>query len=433
MTLPSICPSISRPVTALLAALALGRGARAQQELLPRLEALEKQNAELEARLSALADEQEYLGLGGLVPPPGESRYGLGPSASKVYAVEEGLSLGGYGEALYERRNGDVADELDLLRAVLYVGYRFDEHWVLNSEIEFEHAGEEVGVEFATLDYLWQECLNLRLGLLLVPMGFVNELHEPPTFLTARRSEVERRILPTTWRENGIGAFGDIGPLSYRAYVINGFDAAGFGAAGLRGGRQNGSEALAEDLALVGRLDWTATPGLLAGGSLYHGDAGQEQTLAAGPMGNPPGGALGDTETMIAELHAEWRAHGLWARGLVAWAELDDVAQLNAAKGLSGSSSVGEELEGYYVEAGYDVLTLFSESGGHSLSPYVRYEAVDTQAEVPGGFASDPANDFDLVTVGLNWRPRSNLVFKAEYQDFQRSEDGFNLAMGLSF
>jgi len=392
----------------------------AQEDLARRVEALEQRNAELEARFGALADEQEQFLLGDLVAPPGASRYGLGPSASKVYAAGEGLSLGGYGEALYERSNGGT-DEIDLLRVVLYVGYRFDEHWVFNSEIEYEHAGEEVGVEFATLDYLWQECANIRMGLVLVPMGFVNELHEPPTYLAARRSETERRILPTTWREAGAGVFGDAGPLSYRAYVVNGFDATGFDATGLRGGRQNGSEASAEDLAVVARVDWTDTPGLLVGVSAYRGDAAQDQA------------GLGGTTTTIGEVHAEWRAHGLWVRGLAAMASVDDVAALNAAGGFTGAESVGEELEGHYIEAGYDVLGLLGAGGGQSLSPYVRYEAFDTQAEVPSGFAADPANDEEILTVGLNWSPRSNLVFKLEYQDYDQAEDGVNLAMGFSF
>jgi hypothetical protein len=323
--------SRSRPIPSLvvvplflLASLWLGHSAWAQEDqpdLEGRVQALEQKNAELEQRLEAVADEQERFALGDLVPPIQESRYGLGPAASKVYAGPEGLSIGGYGEALYQARNGRAADEVDLLRAVLYFGYRFSPRWVFNSEIEFEHAGEEVGVEFAYIDYLYRQALNFRAGLVLIPMGFKNELHEPQTFLTATRGEVERRILPTTWRENGIGAFGDTGPLSYRAYVVNGFDASGFSETGLRGGRQNGSEALVEDAALVARLDWTDTPGLVAGGSFYSGDAGQDQA------------GLGDTRTTVAELHAEWRSRGLWLRALGSMAWVDDVSQLNAANG----------------------------------------------------------------------------------------------------
>ncbi len=409
-----------------LAPLALGGLARAQegqepQDLPERVRALEEKNAALEDRLEALAEEQERFALGDLVPPIGDSLHGLGPAASKVYSAEGGLSIGGYGEGLYQVRNGSAADEIDLLRAVFYFGYRFSPHWLFNSEIEFEHAGEEVGVEFAYLDYLWRTVANFRAGLLLLPMGFLNELHEPQTFLAATRGEVERRILPTTWRENGIGTFGDAGPVSYRAYLVNGFDATGFTDQGLRDGRQNGSEALAEDLALVGRLDWTETPGLLAGGSIYHGDSGQEQA------------GLGDTPVTIAELHAEWRARGLWARALWALSRVDDVAELNAANGFTGADSVGEEMGGFYVEAGYDVLSLLAPESAMTLYPYARYERIDTQEEVPAGFASDPANDSDVVTLGLHFRPVAGLVFKAEVQDFEDSEDGANVALGYAF
>jgi len=411
---------MKRPLS-LLALLSLSVPRLAQQDVDTRLQALERKNAELERRLEALAEEQEGLTLGGLVPPLAESRYGLGPSASKVYSASEGLSLGGYAEALYERRSGDTPDEIDFLRLVTYIGYRFDEHWVFNSEIEYEHGGEEVGVEFAYLDYLWKDSLNFRAGLVLIPMGFVNELHEPPTFLAAKRTEIERRILPSTWRENGAGVFGDAGGFSYRAYVVNGFDATGFSDQGLRGGRQNGSEALAEDLAIVGRLDWTETPGLLVGAALYFGDSGQEQA------------GLGATTVTAFDLHGEWRSGGLWTRALLAGAQIDDVAELNALNGFTGAESVGEELEGYYVEAGYDILGWLARGTSQSLSPYVRYEAFDTQADVPSGFASDPVNDTDILTAGLNWRPRSNLVFKGEYQDYEDAADGWNLLMGFSF
>lgn len=396
------------------------------QDLETRVQALERRNAELESRLGALADEQASFSLAGLLGSvPEKGLHGLGPSASKVYSAGQGhspaLSIGGYGESVYTRRNGGATDQWDALRTVLYVGYHFDEHWVFNSEIEFEHAGEEVGVEFATIDYLCCESFNARAGLVLIPMGFVNELHEPTAFLTAERSQTERRILPSTWRENGVGVFGDAGPVSYRAYVVNGLDATGFGASGLRGGRQNGSEALAEDLAFVGRVDWTDVPGLLAGVSAYLGAAGQDQA------------GLGSTTTTIAEVHAEWRSEGLWIRALAARAMVDDVTELNTALGLAGTDSVGEELQGAYVEVGYDVLGWLAPECDQELSPYVRLEAVDTQAEVPAGFASDPANDFDVLTLGLNWRPHRNLVFKLEFQDQEHAADGVDLALGFTF
>ena len=387
-----------------------------------RLRALEAENAELAKRIDALAATQEVFELGGLTPPLGESAHGLGPAASKVYGIDEGISIGGYGEFLYEDQQGGM-DELDALRGVLYFGYRFNEKWLLNTEIEIEHA-DEIFLEFAHLDYLHDPVLNGRVGLVLHPMGFINEQHEPTTYLGAQRPLTESRIIPSTWRENGAGVFGETDTLAYRAYVVNGFDGMDFTAAGLRGGRQKGSQALADDLAFTGRVDYVGQPGLVAGLSGYVGDSGQEQ------MG------LGGTGTTILSAHAEWKADGLWLRGLAAFATVDDVAELNAANGFTGTDSVGEELDGFYAEAGYDVLPLLSDDPGEGeLYPYVRFESIDTQAEVPSGFAASPNTDLDVWTLGLHYKPIANIVFKIDYQDFDGGStlDRWNIQVGYSF
>jgi hypothetical protein len=395
--------------------------------------------AELERRIEVLAAELERLELGEAAARADESVYGLGPAASKIYRTEEGLSIGGYGEMLYqspdsERDDGSrsgAKDQIDFLRAIVYFGYKFDDRFLFNSEIEFEHAstgsGGEASVEFAYLDYLWRPEANLRAGLLLVPMGFVNELHEPTVFLGARRPDVEQRIIPSTWRENGFGLFGEAGPVSWRSYLVNGFEGEGFSAAGLRGGRQKGAQAVAEDFAWVGRIDWTPAPGILVGASAYLGDSGQG---LEDPAGRPI-----DLGTTIYEGHAEWRWRGLELRGLVARAELDDVARLNQTRGLTGAASVGEELSGWYLQAGYDVLARFSSE--RQLIPYARLEELDTQDAVPPGFAANPANDVESLTLGLAFKPIDQLILKADFQDYDNGAgtgtDQFNVALGYIF
>ncbi len=419
---------------------------RAVAELRAEIEALKAAKAasdlaEIERRIDLLAAEIERLKLGAAAPVVGASVPGLGPAASKVYRVADGLSIGGYGEMLYQSFDGSRddgsrsgrSDRLDFLRAVVYFGYKWSDDWLFNSEIEFEHAqaGDgkkgEVAVEFAYVERRIRPELNVRAGLLLLPMGLVNELHEPTVFLGARRPEVERLILPTTWRENGLGLTGEAGPLAYRTYLVNGMDAAGFSASGLRSGRQGGSEALAEDLAWVGRLDWAATPGLLAGLSAYVGDSGQVLKDAAGAIG---------VGTRLVAGHLEWRARGFDLRGLWARADLDDVARLNRALGLAGNRSVGERLEGFYLQAGYDVGALLG-SGRQSVTPFVRWESFDTQARVPAGFASNPANDVEILTLGLDWKPIGQVVFKVDWQDVDNTAgtgvDQLNLALGYVF
>lgn len=385
--------------------------------------------AEIERRIELLAQELETMKIGEAAALPDQSDYGMGPAASNIYRTERGLSVGGYGEAVYqkfddERDDGTASgrlDQADLLRAVLYFGYKWNDRLLWNAEVEYEHGGEEVGVEFAYLDALYRPQANLRAGLVLVPMGFVNELHEPTVFRGVRRPDVERVILPSTWREVGFGLFGDIGPVSYRTYLVNGFDAAGFTAGGLRGGRQNGGEAKAEDFAWVGRADWHAAPGLLAGGSAYFGKAGQDGV----------GGA--DVGVQIVEGHVEWKRRGFELRALAVDAELDDVAKLNSALGLSGNRSVGEKLRGGYVQAGYDFLA----GGERSLVPFARWETFDTQARVPAGFVANPANDVELLTVGLSYSPIPEVVWKLDYQDFENGADTgvdqLNVAFGYVF
>jgi hypothetical protein len=396
--------------------------------------------AELERRIEVLAEEIEKLTLGEAAPRADRPAYGLGPAASKVYRTGEGLSVGGYGELLYEDfaaerddgfRSGRT-DRADFLRGVLYVGYKWNQRWLLNSEIEYEHAstgeGGEVSVEFAYVDYLWRPELGLRGGLLLVPMGFINELHEPTVFLGARRPAVENALIPTTWRENGLGIFGDAGPFSYRVYLVNGFDASGFSAGGLRGGRQKGGQAKAEDFALVGRLDVTPVPGLLAGISAYAGDSGQG-------LRTPAGREVGARTTLF-EGHLEWRWQGLELRALAARATVDDVADLNAALGLSGSRSVGETLAGGYLQLGYDVFTHWGRSE-QSLVPYARWETLDTQEELPARTSRNPETDTESLTLGVAWKPIDSFVVKLDHQDFDNAAgtgvDQFNVLLGYIF
>ena len=431
--------SLARRGLACVSLVTLPALAAAQTETTPdekvndRLDRLEKENAELQRKFDMLAAEQQDNLLSSLVPAMGDGQKGLAPAASKVYLVDQGVSIGGYGEAIYQNFAGDKIDQADFLRAILYFGYRFNEAWIFNSEIEFEHAstgaGGEASVEFAYLEYNASTTFGVRAGLLLVPMGFINELHEPQTFLGATRPETETRIIPSTWRENGVGVFGEAGPITYRAYVLNGLDATGFSDKGLRGGRQKGSRAKAEDLAFVARADWTDTPGVLVGGSVYYGNSGQEQA------------GLGDTTTTIAEAHGELRTGGLWARGLYAFASVDDVAELNAARfaadpNLTAADSVGEELRGGYVELGYDILPLMKglkSKATSSLSPFVRYEMIETQADVPAGFMMRQRNDFDVLTVGFAYQPIDNVIVKLDFQDYGDGNDRVSLTMGYAF
>ncbi|MFA6956971.1 MAG: ABC transporter C-terminal domain-containing protein [Thermoanaerobaculia bacterium] len=367
-------------------------------------------------------------------------QYGMGAAASKVYRSEPGISFGGYGEMLYENfddttDSGNASgktDQLDFLRAILYAGYKFSDKVVFNSEIEFEHATTsndvgEVSVELAYLDFMVRPEFNVRAGMVLLPVGFVNELHEPTAFLGAKRPTVEQRIIPTTWRENGAGFFGDAGNFTYRAYIVNGYDSSKFTASGVRDARQKGAKAKAEDFAIVGRLDWHPVEGVLLGGSAYTGDSGQGSEV--------DGEAIGGNVTMT-ELHAEWKYRGLQTRLLWASTSIDDVALINEANGLTGNKSVGEEQDGWYAEVGYDLTSVFP-MGQASLIPYYRYEEFNTQKEVPNGYAVNAANDVEISTLGIAYKPIPQAVIKIDYQNIDNGAgsgvDQVNAALGYIF
>jgi uncharacterized small protein (DUF1192 family) len=392
--------------------------------------------ADLEARIEALTREIERLRIGAAASPPAEQpAQGLGPAAAKVYAARRGVSIGGYGEMLYEnfaRRLDDEApsnavDRADFLRAVLYFGYKFDDRFLFNSEIEYEHAvagdGEpgEVALEFAYLDFSATKALGVRGGLLLVPMGFLNELHEPPIFHGARRPEVERVIIPSTWREIGVGVYGDAGPVTYRAYLTTSLDASGFTAAGgIRGGRQEGAEAKAADFALTARVDYTPVPGLLVGGSVFSGKTGQDDP------------ALGEARLTLWDAHAAWDWRGLHLRALYARGRLGDAAAVSAGTG----ETIGSRALGWYVEGAYNVLAPVKGTD-QELSPFCRYEDLDTQERVAPGLAPDPANDRRVRTCGLTYRPIPNIVIKLDGQNFSNGArtalDQVNLGLGYLF
>lgn len=399
--------------------------------------------AELERKVEVLTDELERTRAetAGVQDLPLESAYGLGPGASRVYGLTRGLSLGGYAEGLYTAFVADKGDEknrIDFLRFVLYAGYKFTDSIVFNSELEVEHAstGEDgsVSLEFATLDFLLADWANARLGLLLIPMGFLNEIHEPPFYFGTHRPDVERRILPTTWRENGAGFFGSLlgDQLEYKLYAVNGFDASGYAASGLRGGRQKGSEALAEDFAMVGRVDWRPLPQLMIGGSGYVGNAGQNQTDAV------TGLALPDALTAIWETHVQYRQRGLHLRGIFTRATVGEAGQLNAAIGNDpGGSGVAQEMLGAYAEVAYDVWQWISPGSEKTLEPFYRYEWVDTQQSVPSGYVRDGSLRNQIHTAGLSFKPIPNVVLKADYRNISAQQgvpaDEINLGIGLVF
>ncbi len=405
----------------------------------------------LERKTDVLSQEVEKLRTNLAIPeePKYKSMYGLGPAASKVYSTGKGLSIGGYGEAMYtnyvNNHGNNVAnkDTADLERAVIYLGYKFNDWIILNNEFEFEHAttGEgseakgEVSVEFSQLDFLLNPKYNVRAGLMLIPMGFINEMHEPTTYHGNLRPDTERYIIPSTWREMGAGLFGEVLPgVQYRMYAVTGLNAQGFSNSGIVEGRQGGSNAKAEDFAFTGRVDYSPSqiPGFLIGAASFLGNSGQKDITFNNNNYN--------VFTQLYEGHIQYKYRGLELRALGAWSHIANTTALNPTLGSAGP--IGKDSFGTYGEAAYDIMPLLWNDSSQYLAPFFRVERYNTLASVASGFNNSVGLDRWIYQAGLSYKPIPNIVIKADYRNIQDRKivpfgiptgDEFNLGFGFIY
>ncbi len=367
-------------------------------------------------------------------------------TASAVPPEPEANQLGGYGEIVYSAfRRDSSRNQADLRRFVLLFGHRFDDRLSFNSELEVEHAvassddAGEVEVEQAFLDYRLPSGVAIRGGLFLMPLGLLNENHEPPVFFGVNRNEVETRIIPTTWREGGFGVHGatDFG-LDYNFGVTTGFDTTKFDdpAAPLAGSHQELQLARAHDLSVYGALNYRGIPGLLVGTGIFTGNSTHANAaFKEDPSAPDFAGAKG--RVTLWDAHARWQS-GPWDfAALYASGTIGDAAQIDATlesfNDATGSDRafLPSRFAGWYLQAAYKVW----EQGSLSLSPFVRYEFFDTQAAMPAGFDRDPANRDHLLTAGFTLRVHPQVVLKADYQKYQDNalNDRFNLGLGFMY
>jgi|SRR5579871_5457922 len=353
--------------------------------------------------------------------------------------AQSGTAIGGYGEIVLNAPFGEVPPALDgttadVRRLVLYVGHNFNERLRLYTEIEIEHAVSsasdrgEVEVEQAFVDYVAWRPFNLRAGLIVMPVGIVNVYHEPPTFNGVDRPDTDLRVIPSTWREIGAGAFGAIGPLRYQAYAVTGFAARGFTVEGLRDGHQEGQLARAHDWGVVARVDWTPFAGADVGASFYRCNSSQ---------GDP--GIASDVPVTIVEADARLAWRGLHARAELANVWIVGTQALNAVVFPTGNEAdgpVARQLRGGYLELGYDLLHPFRLRGNPSLVAFGRYERTDTQAEVLDR-APSPGRDRQAFTVGLTLRPIAEIAVKVDYQrrtaDPSSAWNQINVGLGFMY
>ncbi|MDX9883641.1 MAG: hypothetical protein RBS73_16390 [Prolixibacteraceae bacterium] len=364
-------------------------------------------------------------------------------TSDRFLISEEKLSIGGYGQIDFNQKyDKDIRYNgvMDVHRMVLMVGYKFNERTRFITELEFEHV-QEVYVEQAFLDYKLKEGLNFRAGLLLIPMGIINELHEPATFNGVERPNLDNTLIPSTWREIGAGFTGRISDsgLKYQLYIVNGFlsyNGSGLlrGSDGLRRGRQKGAESVFSHPNLSGKLEYSGIPSLKVGLATYMGKS--QSTLFNGvDKNNRQLISKADSSVVgvnMVGLDFRYLKNGWSFKGQFNYAWIDNASTYNKFTG----NNLGSAMKGYYVEAGYDLLHA-QQDFDKKLVPFVRYEKYNTHHKVDGISKNRAFNRTD-VTAGIGWWMTSGAVFKADIQWLGNSgpDDAIkqiNLGVGVWF
>lgn len=341
--------------------------------------------------------------------------------------------ISGYME-LHLNRPDDGPAVLDFHRFILLLTHSFSDRIRFVGEVELEHAFveglEEAGeleLEQAYIDFLLRREVNLRAGMVLVPLGILNERHEPPVFQGVERTFVDTVIIPTTWFEVGAGVHGEVGNgWRYRAYVLAPLNALEFTVEeGIRGGRQKGSQADVSNVAYTGRLEYLGFRGLQVGVGAWRG----ESSFAVPRL---------DSEVWVAEADARYRIGRLEARAQYAHVGITDAARLNDAieRTTGVSPNIARQLRGFYVEGAYRV---WDAGAARDLVLFARHENFDTQFRMPEGFA--PLEEFDRTAwvLGATYYPDPDIAVKVDYtvlesrSGFVRLPGSLNVGLGWWF
>ncbi len=346
---------------------------------------------------------------------------------------ETRLPVSGYMEAHFNKNSGEPG-VADFHRFVLLFGHSFSSRIKFWSELEVEHAlvegGEklgEVALEQAYLDFLITPRFNLRAGMVLTPVGILNERHEPPAFHGVERTFVETLIIPTTWREMGVGFTGDLGRgFRYRTYMLSALNPLGFNAeSGITEGRRSGFDASFRNPAFAGRLEYAGVRRLTLGLSSYTGIA-SSPNLAVTPR------------VSIAAVDGRYSFRRMDFRALFANAWISRTGELNHAleRRFGVNPNVARLMRGYYFEPAVHILPRRLRT---DLALFARYEKYNTQQQMAAGFTALPEFDRRSVITGITYKPNADIAIKFDYV-FNRNAsqvfpalNGLNLGIGWWF
>jgi hypothetical protein len=401
-----------------------------EAELMQRLDQLAAELEKVKAELAATRQKTDTV----------EKRQEASTVAASAATPSGGAQtvVSAYGEVNYNRPTKDASQaQADVRRAVIGVQHRFDSKTKMVSEFEWEHAVTsasdrgEAAVEQLYIEREFNNGLRAKAGLFLIPAGFLNANHEPTAYYGVERNFVETAIIPSTWREAGLGLSSTLdNGLSWDVGVTTGFDLTKWDATSGEGREsplgsihQEGQLAKSRDLSLHGALNWRGVPGLLLGGSLF-----------TGKLGHATGGfAAPDARLTLWDLHARytpgrWDLSALYARGAISNTDAFNLTL------VGNPTPVPSSFYGWYGQVAYQAW----KSVDYTLAPFVRYERYNTAksySAVPAGLGLETGPDEKVVTTGASLRVGEGVVLKADYQKFKedKARDRVNLGVGYAF
>lgn len=445
-------------------------------ELAEKLDALEAQNAELRAKVEKLeaAQTQQAVQVQHQAQQQQQQAAQVQQQEKQVQAVAqaqetataaastkgalaswaESTAVSSYGEIGYSRPTKAVDKaNVDVARAVIGISHRFDDRTKMVGEWEWEHAitsstdSGESEVEQLYVQRDFNIGISGKAGLFLMPVGLINQNHEPTAYYGVFRPDVDTKIVPSTWREVGLGMSGDSSSmgLSWDVGVTTGPNLSKWDPSSNEGRVRGplaaihgeGQFAAAREPSVYGAINWRGVPGLLVGGSVVTGNIGQHQP-----------GFLGDNSRLwLLEGHARYQIDRLDVAGEFVRGSITNTEALNssfAASSTPNPTLVPALFYGGYLQAAYRLW----HHDDYTLTPFVRYEILNTAA----GFGSLPVSaggvaqpDENIWTLGTSFFVGDGIVFKADYRQYKNDKspssippgftrgDSLNLGVGYSF
>jgi hypothetical protein len=340
----------------------------------------------------------------------------------------------GYGETHYtnnvDENGGNTV--IDMHRFVIGVNAVLSDWIQLNAEVDYEHGAQELEFELGYLDFRLHQAVSARAGVLLMPVGLLNEFHEPNLFWSTERPQLQNKIIPTTWNASGAGIFGTpVEGVNYRVYAVNSVQSirpSGFSSgsgstgnggqsgrftssSGIRSGRAQPNNVIAEDFAATGRLELTKLfPGFQAGFSFYVGNTTQGNIEEGGRI-------------LLTEADMKYRWNWFDMNASIANIDINDAAAMNAycatQNGLTAgtcSTVTPDNIFGWNVQAGIHIPQLLGVNTSHDLITWFMFEHIRPQDSMPSGAAPSAGVNFDVYQAGITYKPIFNVAIKADWQ-----------------